>query len=168
MTESQCPHCHAPSKSRIIKGSTNAALVMMLGLGVVGCSNDSDKDDTSSSYIDPSSEPEYGVVVVETGMDTATSAMYGVPDTGIEPAAEPEYGVPMIDDDGDGFYQDIDDCDDSDPNTFPGAAARESETECMKDTDGDNFGDDSPSNPNVTPGTDCDDDDQNIYPGNGC
>jgi len=135
MTESHCPHCHSASSSRLIKGSTNAALVMLLGLGVVGCRPDGDKDSSFSLF---------------------------------EPSAEPDYGVPDLDVDGDGFIADEQDCDDNDPNTFPGAASLDSETDCMKDSDGDDYGDSSPDNENVTPGTDCDDNDINIFPENGC
>jgi putative metal-binding protein len=48
------------------------------------------------------------------------------------------------------------DCDDRDSNTFPGAAPKNSITACMKDSDGDDFGDAAPPS-GVTPGTDCDD-----------
>ncbi len=47
------------------------------------------------------------------------------------------------------------DCDDSQASTFPGAAPNDG-TECMKDVDGDDFGDQNPPAP-VTPGSDCDD-----------
>jgi hypothetical protein len=49
------------------------------------------------------------------------------------------------------------DCDGSAGHTFPGAAPQESfATACMKDADGDGFGDISPP-PGVVAGTDCDD-----------
>ncbi len=48
------------------------------------------------------------------------------------------------------------DCDDRDASTFPGAAPKNSLTACMKDSDGDGYGDASPPS-GVTPGTDCDD-----------
>jgi len=48
-----------------------------------------------------------------------------------------------------------DDCDDGSSQTYPGAAYEES-SECMKDSDGDGFGDDTVSSP-VVPGEDCDD-----------
>jgi hypothetical protein len=40
---------------------------------------------------------------------------------------------------------------------FPGAAPSDSTTSCMKDADGDDYGDDTPP-AGVTAGTDCDDD----------
>ncbi|MEZ4452099.1 MAG: hypothetical protein R3B09_21725 [Nannocystaceae bacterium] len=57
-----------------------------------------------------------------------------------------------------------DDCDDGDPNTFPGAAPNDSPDACMKDADGDDWGDDDPP-PGVEPGSDCDDDDAATFPG---
>ncbi|MGB1012566.1 MAG: DUF6923 family protein [Nannocystaceae bacterium] len=57
-----------------------------------------------------------------------------------------------------------DDCDDSSPETFPGSAENDSETLCMKDLDGDGYGDDDPPM-GVEPGTDCDDDDSDTHPG---
>ena len=64
------------------------------------------------------------------------------------------------DDDGDGYYADLD-CDDSDPYTFPGAAENESATACMTDADGDGYG----SDVGIFPGTDCNDYDDSISPG---
>jgi hypothetical protein len=57
------------------------------------------------------------------------------------------------------------DCDDADPNTFPGAAELDDPLACMTDADDDGFGDDMPSNPNAVPGTDCNDDNINAFPG---
>ncbi|MBM4391704.1 MAG: lamin tail domain-containing protein [Deltaproteobacteria bacterium] len=56
------------------------------------------------------------------------------------------------------------DCDDSDDNTFPGAASNDSSTSCMTDADGDNYGDSSAASP-VTAGTDCDDSRSGVKPG---
>jgi len=61
--------------------------------------------------------------------------------------------------------EEADDCDDSDPNTFPGAAELDDEDACMTDADDDGWGDENPPNPNATPGTDCDDDNVNAFPG---
>ncbi|HJN74333.1 MAG TPA: MopE-related protein [Myxococcota bacterium] len=55
------------------------------------------------------------------------------------------------------------DCDDGDPDTWPGAAGFDSTTACMQDSDGDGFGQDTPS-AGVSPGSDCDDDDPSIHP----
>jgi len=57
-----------------------------------------------------------------------------------------------------------DDCDDTNENTFPGAAPNDDRTACMQDNDGDNWGDDEPP-PGVEPGTDCLDNDHQVFPG---
>ena len=62
------------------------------------------------------------------------------------------------------------DCDDVSSaagQTFPGAAPRDNSTACMKDADGDDWGDDFPLL-GVVPGTDCDDDDGDVHPPFGC
>ena len=165
MTDPHCPHCKATSQSKWLKGSTNAAVTLLLGLGVVGCNNETTKD--SAQVIEPSGEPEYGVPAVP--IDTAGDALYGVPDSGgiSDTADSPLYGVPDVDNDGDGFSMDID-CDDDDLNTYPGAAELDSSSNCMTDADGDGYGNSTPSNPNVSPGTDCDDSNPDIFPGQGC
>jgi len=70
---------------------------------------------------------------------------------------------PPQDEDNDGFTSDID-CDDNDPHTFPGAAPNDSPTECMRDSDLDDYGDIYVSG-EIIAGTDCDDTDADIYPG---
>ncbi len=61
------------------------------------------------------------------------------------------------------------DCNDGDASTFPGAAPNETfPNACMKDQDGDDYGDLDPEVAGVTPGTDCDDDaltGVNTFPG---
>ena len=63
------------------------------------------------------------------------------------------------DEDGDGHVSTAfggGDCDDSDPYTGPGFASGDDEDACMRDADGDGYGD--PDVPDgVTPGSDCDD-----------
>ena len=49
------------------------------------------------------------------------------------------------------------DCDDLDPFTYPGVAQLDSTTLCLRDLDGDGYGDDSPANSSISAGTDCDD-----------
>ena len=51
--------------------------------------------------------------------------------------------VCALDDDGDGtanYTQQSQDCDDNDPHTYPGAAAQDSTSECLRDSDGDGYG----------------------------
>ena len=76
------------------------------------------------------------------------------------------YGAPYTEQDldGDGF-SDIEDCDDRDPYTYPGAAFEDSEDACMTDFDGDGYGDIAPAE-YVDAGTDCDDTDPTVNPGN--
>ena len=159
MTESHCPHCHTSSSNKWVKGSANAAVTLLLGLGVVGCRQDTnEKNPTDTGHMTTS--PLYGVPDTG-GPDTGNS------DTGIDTAIGDLYGVPDVDNDADGWLE-FQDCDDNDANTFPGAAANDSETECMKDADGDDYGDAAPTNSAVTAGTDCDDSDADVYPGQGC
>ena len=56
------------------------------------------------------------------------------------------------------------DCDDASARTFPGAAPKDSATACMKDADGDGYGDASATG-TVTPGSDCDDAAARTFPG---
>ena len=53
------------------------------------------------------------------------------------------------------------DCDDDDPNTFPGSAERDSAEYCMTDADGDGHGSSTPAE-GVIAGTDCDDGDASV------
>ncbi|KIG18808.1 putative lipoprotein [Enhygromyxa salina] len=58
------------------------------------------------------------------------------------------------------------DCDDADPNTFPGAAELDDPIDaCMTDADNDGWGDDMPSSPEAVPGHDCDDSNIFTFPG---
>ena len=87
-----------------------------------------------------------------------------------------------VDDDGDGYVECTidargwqgspitggDDCDDTDDttgqHTFPSAAPADDEHKCMKDADGDDYGDATPPRGDVELGTDCDDSRDNVYP----
>lgn len=67
---------------------------------------------------------------------------------------------PDADYDKDSFSINAGDCDDFDANTFPGSAEIDSLVDCMKDYDGDGYGDDGHTGlvmEGVTFGTDCDD-----------
>ena len=61
------------------------------------------------------------------------------------------------------------DCDDGSADTFPGAAPNDSMTACMKDSDGDDWGDINPpgggggGGGGAVPGTDCDDANMNAW-----
>jgi hypothetical protein len=55
------------------------------------------------------------------------------------------------------------DCDDNEAGAWPGSAFEESVLDCMKDTDGDGWGDINTSG-DVLPGTDCADNDPGAYP----
>ena len=71
-------------------------------------------------------------------------------------------GIKVVDADGDGFNS-VDDCNDSDANTFPGAADLDDADACMTDADDDGYGDSAPLD-GVTAGTDCDDGDADLNP----
>ncbi len=76
-------------------------------------------------------------------------------------------GIDGIDADGDGFAAATSsgtDCDDAQEGVFPGVAFLDSPSACMKDTDADGYGDDTPG-VGITPGTDCNDDDAFAYAG---
>jgi len=63
-----------------------------------------------------------------------------------------------------GYVPNDDDCDDTDENTFRGAAELDDPEACMTDVDGDGYGDPTPA-PGVVPGTDCLDSNPNAFPG---
>lgn len=65
-------------------------------------------------------------------------------------------GPDCVDADGDGVDTCSGDCDDDDAATHPGAAEKDDPTGCMRDADGDGWGDAAAVSP-VVPGTDCDD-----------
>ena len=87
-----CPHCITlPSKD--CSRARRMGVALLMGFTAIGCG---DKGEDS-------------------GLDTGESIVES------EPGSEPPYGVPDLDADGDGFYADQDDCDDSDPNINPDA-----------------------------------------------
>jgi large repetitive protein len=72
--------------------------------------------------------------------------------------------VTDVDIDEDGFGLCGGDCDDDNPNTHPGAAELESLDDCMKDDDGDGYGERAPFG-SIAPGTDCNDSRDEYFPG---
>lgn len=72
-------------------------------------------------------------------------------------------GAGLVDADNDGFSSLVD-CDDSNADVYPGAAFHESTTACREDSDGDGYGDSTPSSLHAQPGTDCDDSLHSIHP----
>ena len=108
----------------------------------------------------------------------------GGPDGPIEPGTDCDdddggnhdmCGPVCVDEDMDGYCSDCgmmcpgehpnEDCDDGDDHTFPGAAPLDDPDACMTDADEDDYGDDTPSDPEAVPGTDCDDNDGTAFPG---
>ena len=77
---------------------------------------------------------------------------------------EPPNNPLAIDDDGDGYTEFEGDCDDLDPETFPGSVTEATSNECMKDSDGDGFGDVEVAE-YFDSGTDCDDSNPLAFPG---
>ncbi len=63
-----------------------------------------------------------------------------------------------------GFVLPATDCDDAASWTYPGVAVLDDTQACMKDADGDGWGDDSPGATEIVPGSDCDDSDVTINP----
>ena len=106
---------------------------VMFGLSLLGCGTT--EKDTADSSVDIQNQPEN---------------------------VEPPYGVGALDEDGDGFTFE-EDCDDTDPFTYPGAAQQESTDVCMEDKDGDGYGAQQPTGAAVA-GSDCDDNDASVHP----
>ena len=86
-----CPHCLSMPRAKS-NGMRRTALALLMGFSAVGCGEN--KDDTSNDTGDIIVDPEPGADL---------------------------YGVPMVDEDEDGFYADIDDCNDQDPDINPNA-----------------------------------------------
>jgi hypothetical protein len=140
-----CPHCtthflsfdsDCPNCKPLQRKSRSLSIVpALLGLSLVGCGEK--PKDTGTSHNDSNVEDTW--------------------DTNVEPP----YGVGAYDEDGDGFEYSMD-CDDQDASIYPGAAELDSDTECMKDSDYDGYGDNGAGS--FVSGTDCNDSDATINP----
>ena len=71
-------------------------------------------------------------------------------------------GSTSTDQDCDGWLA-LEDCDDNDASAYPGAAAIEGPNDCMRDNDGDGYGDLHVSG-SVVQGSDCNDEDSLTHP----
>ena len=136
--ENECPHCGALRCSTRTYSGKRAALGLLLGLVTITACGEDEKGDSAN---EPSTEP--------------------ASEASAEPEIQPEpqqsaYGIPETDMDGDGWFDVDGDCDDNNPNTYPGSAELDSTEDCMTDADGDGFGDANAQSP-VVAGTDCDD-----------
>ena len=115
------------------RSGTSPLISVMFGLSLLGCGTT--EKDTADSSVEIQNQPEN---------------------------VEPPYGVGAFDEDGDGF-ESLDDCDDGDPFSYPGAAYAESTEECMQDQDGDGYGAQQPTSAAIS-GNDCNDNDAQIHP----
>jgi hypothetical protein len=158
------------------------------GLGQSGEGNcpliaDGDSESATESNTDSVTET-MGSATMGSNTDSMSGSQEGntVDDTATETAGG---GVWCVDADGDGFgdpdmctqsddmppgtVDNDDDCDDMNPNTFPGAAENDDPRACMNDDDDDGWGDNGDGDdrlpPGVEPGTDCDDTNENTFPG---
>jgi hypothetical protein len=150
------------------------------GLGQDNCPTQNDTSATEGATESNTNTNTLSATMGSATMGSATMGMTGsqtADDTVTETAGGTLW---CVDADGDGFgdpdmctqsddmppgtVDNDDDCDDTNPDTFPGAAPNDDRRACMKDADGDDWGDDDPP-PGVDPGTDCDDDDADVFPG---
>ena len=124
-----------------------------MGLSASGSGSGTVTDSATSMVSDSASSSSTGIATVPYCVD-ADGDGFGDPSQcmPVDPQNPPPGTVPA----DAGF-----DCDDSDPNTFPGAAPLDDPMACMHDGDGDDYGDNQPL-PGVDPGTDCDDTDIGI------
>jgi hypothetical protein len=98
--------------------------------------------------------------MAETSSETSTDTTTYCDDADLDGFGDPDActEVPERDPPPPGTVDNDLDCDDGDPDTFPGAAENEPDAEaCMNDDDDDGWGDDMPP-PGVDVGIDCNDD----------
>lgn len=132
-------------------GSDSASLCMK------DSDNDGYGDDSPGTGIEPGSDCN----------DNSGSINAGAADTTVNSVDENCDGIDGQDADSDGFAAGTSpgqDCDDTDVNAFPGAAEAESLTACMRDADGDGWGD-ATASATFTSGNDCADDSASTFPG---
>ncbi|MEZ4932219.1 MAG: MopE-related protein [Saprospiraceae bacterium] len=129
--------------------------------GLAGISKDLDNNDR---FVDAA--PSLNVVDIGAyefqGISSAGYTCYQ--DIDNDGFGDPNHGMISCQPCGAGFATIAGDCDDTDADTYPGAAENESATDCMRDKDGDGYGDDNPP-AGVIAGTDCEDLLPYIYPG---
>jgi hypothetical protein len=150
------------------------------GLGQANCPSQGDGTDTEGATASNTNTMTATVTATMTATEAMTGSQTGdgtETDTSTDTAGGSLW---CVDADGDGYgdptmcqqsdepipgsVDNDDDCDDGNEHTFPGAAPNDDPRACMKDEDGDDWGDDDPP-PGVVPGTDCDDGDATIAPG---
>ncbi len=148
------------------------------GLGQSNCPSQADASATEGATEGATSPITLTNTDSETLDGTMGSASMGM--TGSQTGETSGGTLWCVDADGDGFgdpdmcqqsddmppgtVDNDDDCDDSNPDTFPGAAPNDDREACMQDEDGDDWGDDDPP-PGVDPGSDCDDSNADAFPG---
>jgi len=138
-------------------------LLPLVGPGAQGCGFDAFKDllDTGS---EAEADGDSGLLDdddTDTGM---TGGSGGGSGDGTGDGSDD--GDDCVDNDADGVDTCSGDCDDSDASTWPGAAENDDPTACMRDADGDGWGDATAASP-IIAGQDCDDTDPSLTPADG-
>ncbi|MGB1274133.1 MAG: hypothetical protein ACPG77_00165 [Nannocystaceae bacterium] len=85
-------------------------------------------------------------------------------DDDMDGQGNPDECIDAVGDPPPGYVPNDLDCDDTDAQTFTGAAELDDPLKCMTDADDDGYGDNDPK-PGVDAGTDCADDNPNAFPG---
>jgi hypothetical protein len=132
--EIDCPHCGARIRRK--DGSVGrTAVAMLLGLTAVGfplatmpaCGSNVDSGSAASGSSGEGGNGGGGGMGGGMMMSSSFAAAYGVGgtlDVSTSNSGAAAYGVPLTDADGDGYYDAQfggDDCDDNNPNVYPGA-----------------------------------------------
>ncbi len=160
---------------------------LLLGVPLMSACPKVCSDDGFAWQQDPSCLAQLSITDGSTDTDTATATDPTEPTGGATFAGDSTW---CVDADKDGFgdpqsctqvppgdapppgtVDNDDDCDDGDAFTFPGAAPNDDAQACMKDADGDDWGDPNPPSGGggggggAVPGTDCNDEDAFTFPG---